>query len=131
MSKFADAFLPNRVVDRTTAGLIVVFWVGTGLLVWLLSPFQTLPTPGEILRALGELWWQRGLGPETFSTLRLIAHATWLTVAISLLLSSHLVHLAVEAPSVRLATRLKEGHASITTPRDPAAEKRIQTPLGN
>ena len=61
MSKFADAFLPNRVVDRTTAGLIVVFWVGTGLLVWLLSPFQTLPTPGEILRALGELWWQRGL----------------------------------------------------------------------
>ena len=86
-SKLALAFLPNRVLDRSTTGLIVAFWVVAAIVVWLTLPFKTLPMPADIWRALGALWWNRGMGPELFTTLKLIAHATFLTVVISLLLS--------------------------------------------
>ena len=106
MSRLGAAFLPNRVVDRTTTSLILAFWVGAVLLIWVTSPFKTLPTPGEIWRAFGELWWQGGLGPETFTTMRLIAHATLLTVVISLLLSYATV-IAFLRPLVQAASKLR------------------------
>ena len=106
MTKVSAALLPNRVVDRGTATLIMVFWVGTVMLVWFLSPFRTLPTPVEIWRALGELWWQRGMGPEIFTTMRLIAHATLLTVVLSLLLSYATV-IAFLRPAVEAASKLR------------------------
>jgi NitT/TauT family transport system permease protein len=87
MSPLRAAFLPNRVIDKTTTGLIVVGWVCAALVLWLASPFKTLPTPGEIWHALGQLWWQQGMGPEIFATMRLIWHATVLTTIISLTLS--------------------------------------------
>ena len=87
MSKLARAFQPNRVIDSGTTGLIVLFWAGTALLLWSASPWETLPTPREIWSAVGTLWWELGMGPEMFTTLRLIAHAVVLTVVISLLLS--------------------------------------------
>jgi NitT/TauT family transport system permease protein len=106
MTKLGAAFLPNRVVDRSTAGLIVAFWAGAALLVWTLSPWKTLPTPLEIWRALGELWWQRGMGPEIFTTMRLIGHATLLTIAISLLLSYATV-IAFLRPAVEAVSKLR------------------------
>jgi NitT/TauT family transport system permease protein len=87
MSKLTRAFQPNRVIDSGTTGLIVLFWAGTALLLWSLSPWKTLPTPREIWGAVGTLWWELGMGPEMFTTLKLIAHAVGLTAVISLLLS--------------------------------------------
>jgi NitT/TauT family transport system permease protein len=106
MTKLGAAFLPNRVVDRATASLIVAMWAGAALLVWVFSPFKTLPTPFEIWRALGELWWQHGMGPEIFTTMRLIAHATLLTVGISLLMSYSTV-IAFLRPVVQAASKLR------------------------
>ena len=106
MTKLGAAFLPNRVVDRATTSLIVAMWAGAALLVWVFSPFKTLPTPGEIWRALGELWWQRGMGPEIFTTMRLIAHATLLTVVISLVMSYATV-IAFLRPAVEAASKLR------------------------
>jgi NitT/TauT family transport system permease protein len=106
MTKLGAAFLPNRVVDRATASLIVAIWSGAALLLWLFSPWKTLPTPGEIWHALGELWWQRGMGPEIFTTMRLIAHATFLTVVISLLMSYATV-IAFLRPAVEAASKLR------------------------
>ena len=83
----ASAFLPNRIVDRRLALVLVAFWVGLGLLLWLLSPFASLPTPGEVATAFGDLWWRQGLAPELFTTLKLILHALLLTVLISMALS--------------------------------------------
>lgn len=83
----ARAFLPNRAVDAGTALFLVGAWGLLGLAVWLASPWETLPTPAEVWAALGNLWWTAGMGPELFTTFRLIAHATALTVAISMLLS--------------------------------------------
>src|SRR5580704_18506323 len=106
MGRLQAALLPNRAVDRTTAGLIVSFWAGTAMLVWIGSPFQTLPTPPEIWHALGELWWQQGLGPEIFTTMKLIGHATLLTVVLSLLLSYATV-IAFLRPVVAAVSKLR------------------------
>ncbi len=83
----ALAFLPNRVLSRTTAAIVIAFWVVATLILWVALPWKTLPTPLEIGRALGTMWWTRGLGPELFTTLKLIASATFFTVVVSLSLS--------------------------------------------
>jgi NitT/TauT family transport system permease protein len=87
MSRIQRAFQPNRVVDGGTAGLLVAFWIATALAVWIASPFKSLPTPREIGAALSNLWWEGGMGPEMFTTLKLIAHAVGLTTVISLALA--------------------------------------------
>lgn len=87
MSSVADAFKPNRALDGKTTGLVIGVWLIVGFGVWLASPFKSLPTPLDIWHALDTLWWEHGLGPEIFTTMKLIGHATLLTVAISMLLS--------------------------------------------
>ena len=106
MSKIARAFQPNRVVDSGTTGLIVAFWVGTALLLWMASPFATLPKPLEVWTALKTLWWERGMGPEMFTTLKLIAHAVVLTTLISLGLSYATI-IAFFRPVVAFASKLR------------------------
>jgi NitT/TauT family transport system permease protein len=83
----ARLFLPNRHVGSSTALALVAVWVATALAVWVLSPFASLPTPREVWAALGALWWKHGMGPELFTTMRLILHALALTVVISMALS--------------------------------------------
>jgi len=83
----SDAFLPHRPIDRTIAIALVLFWVGLALLVWFLSPFESLPTPPEVWGALGEMWMREGLSQELFTTLKLIFHSLLYTVIISMLLS--------------------------------------------
>ena len=87
MASVADAFKPNRALDRKTTGLVIGAWVVVGFAVWFASPFASLPTPVDIWRALVALWWEGGLGPEIFTTMKLIGHATLLTVVLSMLLS--------------------------------------------
>lgn len=81
------AFTPNRPIDRSTALLLIAFWIAVALGVWFASPFASLPTPREVWNALGELWWTEGLGPELGTTLKLITHALLLTVAIAMAFS--------------------------------------------
>lgn len=84
---FAEAFLPNRVVKPTTMALVAVGWAALALAFWAATPFESLPKPGECFAALSSLWWQHGMGPELFATLRLIGHATLITVVLSLALA--------------------------------------------
>ncbi len=86
-ARFKKAFLPNRAVDPGVALLLVGAWAAAALLLWIGSPFETLPTPREVWRALGALWWEHGMGPAMFTTLKLIFHALALTVLISMALS--------------------------------------------
>lgn len=46
-----------------------------------------LPSPREVWSALGSLWWEGGLGPELFATLRLIGVALLCSVVLSLALA--------------------------------------------
>ena len=82
-----NAFLPNRAIDKKMALGIVAVWLGLVLLIWIASPFASLPNPGEVWKSLGELWNTEGMAPELFTTLKLIFHALFLTVVISLVLS--------------------------------------------
>jgi len=106
VSRLLHAFQPNRVVTARTTGLIVLFWVGTALLLWMASPWKSLPSPREIWVALGVLWWQDGMGPEMFTTLKLIGHAVLLTTRLSLLLSYATI-VPFFRPVVEMASKLR------------------------
>jgi NitT/TauT family transport system permease protein len=83
----AGAFLPNRVLSRTTLRLLVGVQVAILVLVWWRSPFALLPRPGEVLRAFQELWFQEGLGRELATSFMLNLEALGLTLLVSLGLS--------------------------------------------
>lgn len=84
MSTLLHALSPARALRPRTAAILVGSWVAVALVVWLASPYQTLPSPREVWGALGDLWWRDGMGPELFQTLKLIAQATLVTVVLSL-----------------------------------------------
>ena len=85
---------------------LVGFWLAIALLAWLAMPFATLPKPGEVWSALGSLWWTHGMGPELYTTLKLIGHALLLTVVISMVLSYATV-IAAFRPLVAAASKLR------------------------
>ncbi len=101
-----NAFLPNRPIDRTMALALIAFWLVVAFLAWLAIPFASLPKPVEVWSALGSLWWQHGMGPELFTTMRLISHALLLTVAISLILSYATV-IAFFRPMIAAVSKLR------------------------
>lgn len=104
--RLARIFLPNRAVDRPTMLALVALWVVAAFVVWLASPWQSLPGPGEVWHAFGELWWKGGMGPEMFTTLKLITHALLLTIAISMALS-YLTVIAFFRPLVEAICKLR------------------------
>jgi NitT/TauT family transport system permease protein len=104
--RWARIFLPNRAVDKATMMGLVAVWVVAALAVWMASPWESLPGPGEVIDALGRLWWKHGMGPELFTTLKLITHALVLTVIVSMLLS-YLTVIAFFRPLVAAASKLR------------------------
>lgn len=100
------AFRPNTSIDSTTWLAIVAAWVVACLAVWMLSPWETLPTPMEVLGAFSGLWLEEGMGPELFTTIRLIIEAMILTTIISLALS-YLSVIAALRPVVIAVTKLR------------------------
>jgi NitT/TauT family transport system permease protein len=104
--RLARIFLPNRVVDRPTMLALVALWGAAAFIVWLASPWESLPGPREVWSAFGELWWKGGMGPELFTTLKLITHALVLTIAISMVLS-YLTVIAFFRPLVAAISKLR------------------------
>lgn len=105
-ARLVEAFQPNRALPPITALAIAAGWAFALLLAWVVSPFESLPKPLEVWRALGTLWWEHGMGPEMFTTLTLIAQATLYTVVISLALS-YLSVVPVFRPLVEAASKLR------------------------
>ena len=85
--ELVGACQPNRVVSRGAMQLIVVVQVVVALAIWWTSPFPVLPAPGEVLGALGGLWFEHGLGRELATSFRMNLEALALTTVISLALS--------------------------------------------
>jgi NitT/TauT family transport system permease protein len=86
-SLWRRVLFPNQVIGRPLLLMVTGFWVALAVIVWSASPWPSLPGPGEVFRAFGTLWWQQGMGPELFATVKLILHATFLTVVISMAVS--------------------------------------------
>jgi NitT/TauT family transport system permease protein len=99
-------FLPNQVLEKPFLLMVAAFWAAIALIVWSASPWASLPGPGEVVRAFGTLWWQQGMGPELYATVKLILHATVLTVIISMLLSYASI-LAFSRPLVEAVSKLR------------------------
>jgi NitT/TauT family transport system permease protein len=97
---------PNQPLDRPTRSVLLLAWAVALVLACVASPASTLPTPGEVLTALGDLWWRGGLGPELFVTLKLIASALVCSVVLSLALAWASVIPAVK-PVTSLVSKLR------------------------
>jgi NitT/TauT family transport system permease protein len=102
----AGALLPNQPISSGVSLGITVFWIGFALLAWMLSPFESLPGPGEVWGALGSLWMEHGMGPELGVTLKLILHSLLLTIVFSLLLSYATV-IAALRPVIAAVSKLR------------------------
>jgi NitT/TauT family transport system permease protein len=77
-------FLPNRTVSPMSFRLLVVAQLLVFLLIWIRSPFEVLPQPDEVFRALGNLWTEQGLAQDLIASLKLNLHAMAWTVVIGL-----------------------------------------------
>ena len=106
VSLWRRVLLPNQVLERPFLLMLMAFWVAVALVAWTASPWASLPGPGEVLHAFGTLWWQQGMGPELFATLKLIFHATVLTVLISMVLSYASI-VAFWRPMVEAVSKLR------------------------
>ena len=80
-------FLPNRTVSVGAFRILVLAQVVAFLLVWFRSPFQVLPRPDEVFRALGDLWKTQGLGQDLIASFKLNLHALGWMLLIGLSLS--------------------------------------------
>jgi NitT/TauT family transport system permease protein len=67
--------------------LLIGFQASLALAFWASSPSPLLPGPIEVLRALGTLWFEQGLGRELLTSVRVNVQALALTLLISLTLS--------------------------------------------
>lgn len=100
----AGAFQPNRAVSANAMRILIAAQAGILLLIWLNSPFKVLPQPREVFRALGELWFQEGLGRELITSFLVNLEALFWTAVISLGLS-YLTVLPVFRPVVLAASK--------------------------
>ena len=87
MNGAVSALSPARAFDAKRTGSVLVLFGAAAALLGATSRFGSLPSLGEIWAALGELWWTGGMGPELLQTMKLIAHATLITAALSLFLA--------------------------------------------
>ncbi len=83
----AGIFAPNRAVSPAVMRILVASQAAAALLFWWLSPLEILPNPAEVVRALGRLWLEEGLGRELIISFGVNLEALGLTLLFSLLLS--------------------------------------------
>jgi len=87
LNPFLAAFLPNQAISATTFRLIVLIQIVIAVAVWIVSPFELLPKPMDVIRAFQNLWQHQGLAEELWSSFQVVVKALLITVLISLALS--------------------------------------------
>jgi NitT/TauT family transport system permease protein len=84
MNKYAELLKPNGRVHRPTFLLMVAVQVLVALLLWFLSNSPLLPTPVEIMSALGRLVSSEGLLDELWTSMMLSIESMLIAIVISL-----------------------------------------------
>lgn len=87
MMKLPTYLTPNQPVSQAQTQTILWAWVAGSLALWLVSPFPFLPTPGEVLVALGDLWTNYSLGDQLLVSFTLNLQAIVLSLVVALLLA--------------------------------------------
>jgi len=105
MNSAVAVFSPNSVLSKNTVRILIITQVAMALLLWAFSPFVLLPKPGEVFRALGDMW-QEGLGAELITSFYLNIEAIAVATVISLLLAYATV-MPFFRPLVALLSKLR------------------------
>ena len=105
MNHALAVFSPNAVLSRNTVRILVAVQVAVVLLLWIVSPLVLFPKPGEVLRALGDMW-EQGLGGELITSFYLNLEAIALATVVSLLLAYATV-MPFFRPIVSLLSKLR------------------------
>lgn len=84
---WADIFLPNRTISRSSFLIIIGFWVVGFLIVWSTSSIKAIPRPGEVFAEFKDLWYNMGLGPELIKSIDLNVRAVIVSGVICLCLA--------------------------------------------
>lgn len=87
MEKYLELIRPNGRPDRTTFLAMVVAQVLIAALIWFLSQSPLLPTPVEIVRALGRLTQEENLIQELWTSMSLSLTSMALATVFSLLIA--------------------------------------------
>ena len=80
----AAIFAPNRTVSKNAWRILIAVQVAIALAIWIASPWEVLPGPGEVIRALSNLWLNEGLGRELITSFQLNIEALVLSSLISM-----------------------------------------------
>lgn len=86
MKKLFNIFSPNKNLSSSTSVTLVLTQVVMLFLCWCFSTSIFLPTPGETVQSLGELW-KEGLGVELLTSFSLNLQAIGVALGVSLLLA--------------------------------------------
>jgi len=105
MNHAVAVFSPNAVLSKNTVRILVAVQVAVVLLLWIVSPLVLFPKPGEVLRALGDMW-DQGLGGELITSFYLNLEAIALATVVSLLLAYATV-MPFFRPIVALLSKLR------------------------
>ena len=105
MNAAVAVFSPNSVLSKNTVRILVITQVAMVLFLWAFSPFVLLPKPGEVFRALGDMW-QEGLGAELITSFYLNIEAIAVATVVSLLLAYATV-MPFFRPIVALLSKLR------------------------
>ena len=105
MNHAVAVFSPNAVLSKNTVRILVAVQVAVVLLLWIISPLVLFPKPGEVLRALGDMW-DQGLGGELITSFYLNLEAIALATVVSLLLAYATV-MPFFRPIVALLSKLR------------------------
>lgn len=79
-------FVPNARLDKNAVKMMLGFQIIGLIAFWFFSPFVFLPTPGEVLSSIGELWGQ-GLATELITSFTLNLEAIAIATILSLILA--------------------------------------------
>lgn len=87
MNKLKDFFYPNRIINKHSYIILILFQVICALLFWFLSKSVFFPTPIEIIHSLGKLIQENNLLQELMTSTMLCIKSLLIAIVISLLIS--------------------------------------------
>jgi len=86
MRNFLSIFLPNKIISKSTALLLILGQAIAFFILWLYSPFVFLPTVSETFKAFTQLW-SEGVITELMTSLTLNLQAMGVATLVTLLLA--------------------------------------------
>lgn len=82
-----NLFIPNKILSKKSAQILIFSQLGFLILFWFFSPFVFLPKPAEVYQSFIELWQYDALAQELVTSLLLSIESILISIIVSLGLS--------------------------------------------